>query len=299
MRNILIFMAMMSLWHLAIAQDYKNPKNNEATPQQSQYGAESKPLSVKLVPTPASEAKAQKDESDTRHKHTLDLFLVIGTFVLAFFTLLLWVATYRLAKDARTSGDTHAQKMEASITEATRAANAMESVATATKNNASLMQDILHKQMRAYISVDTGTGTYQDKDHRFAATAVIVNTGFTPARNLHYRIMADIINVESIKPEDLVIPPEGDLIVNDVVISPRQKFIISGIVPLRFEDSQAAEIMLGDKKRLFVWGVVTYDDVFSGNRRTTRFCHSYNFYEAPNNTISHTPFYHCTHNDAD
>ena len=141
----------------------------------------------------------------------------------------------------------------------------MHDVAEATKNNATLVQKIMQTQMRAYVSVATGAATYQDKNNRFASTALITNTGLSPAKKVSTWIQAGIFDTNS--PRDFKFPePAADAASeNDATLSAKQSFTINGIVKERFVDDEVAEIMLGATKRLFVWGVVTYEDVF-GNK---------------------------------
>ena len=187
--------------------------------------------------------------------------------------------------------------MKDSIAEAVRSASAMEEVANATKNNAVLMQDILHKQMRAYISVDTGLATYQDAANRFAGNPVLNNNGLTPARNVSFKAIANIFTIENVAPESLQFPDSGEMVMNDVGLAPRQQFVIHGIVKIRYPDPEVVEIMRGDKRRLFVWGIVTYEDIF-GDKCATKFCHSHVFFMGPDGKVQTAGYYHSSHNKA-
>ncbi len=221
------------------------------------------------------------------------LLIVLSTIAIAWFTGTLWRAT----TDLQAIADRQSEETQDSIIQATRSANAMENVAESTRKNAFLMQNILHKQMRAYVAVDVGTAAYQDKTHNFAGIPSLINTGFTPARNVSFSATAAILNVDKILPQDLVIPDNGEMIINDAGIGPRQQFTIQGVVKRRFPENQIRGIMEGSKRRLFVWGIVTYDDVF-GKHWITHFCHNHTFYLGPDNNIKVNSYYHCNHNDA-
>jgi hypothetical protein len=221
-------------------------------------------------------------------------YLAIFTFLLFVFTALLWLVTWRLSRDAKKSGESQAEKMESSINQATRTASAMEEVASATKANAVLIQGGMHQQMRAYISVDVGTATYQENTLKFAASPVLANTGFTPARKVSYWISADILPGNTSTDFNF---PVGEAKVTDVGMSPRQSYVVNGVVSKFYPDPEVAQIIKGDAERLFVWGVVTYEDVFGG-RWDTRFCHSYHFYINREGMLVPHGTYHPSHNHA-
>jgi hypothetical protein len=171
----------------------------------------------------------------------------------------------------------------------------MSDVAEATRNNTALMQQVIQKQMRAYVVADTGTGTYQDEHLNFAGSPVLINTGLTPARNVSYKIVARILNVADII--EAVLSDGGPIQQHDVVLTPKQTFVIQGVVNTRFSDSDVQEIMKGETRRLFVWGTVTYDDIF-GSSWETNFCHYYTFYPNEEKKIVFRGYYNPTHNNA-
>ena len=110
--------------------------------------------------------------------------LAIVTAILALFTFGLWSATLKLSKDARTTGEDHAEKMERAITESNRLADATEKMLAAGSINAAKAQDIMRKQMRAYLTVEIGDGIYQDATKRFEVMPSCSNSGHTPAHKL-------------------------------------------------------------------------------------------------------------------
>ena len=120
------------------------------------------------------------------HAGFSELGIAWFTFFLFSATGALWFVTYSLARDAKEGAEEQATNMSKSIAEAANAANAMKEIAAVTKENATLMEGILRKQMRAYIAVDIGGATYQDANLRFEAAPVIVNTGNTPAKHVSY-----------------------------------------------------------------------------------------------------------------
>lgn len=213
--------------------------------------------------------------------------LVCITGALAFYTARLYGATVQVGRDARESSIDQGNKMMLSV-------KALESITTATRDNAQLMQGVLHKQMRAYVVVDIGAAVYQDTKLKFAAHPIIHNTGFTPARNVSYKVTSAVLN--AILPEDIKFaePQQGRK--NDATMAPRQTFNIGAAVENRFEEKDVEEIMLGDTRRLYVWGTVTYDDIFGGSWET-KFCHNYLFFKTEEG-IRHTGYYFPRHNAA-
>ena len=171
----------------------------------------------------------------------------------------------------------------------------MELVAKATENNASLMQRLMHKQMRAYVAVDVGDATYQDEKLRFAASVTLRNSGYTPAKNITYTITADILDSELSK--DFEFKDYGVKTTNDATLSPRQDFAIRGIVSDRVAEDQVSSIKAGDGKNLYVWGTVSYEDIFS-NHWYTNFCYRYAFFANANNEYRVSTNYNPRHNDS-
>lgn len=310
--RVLIALALVCCFSLAFSQpsspsggksiQQQNAKPSQPThnPASEQRGTEQQPIFIKSLAGPESESDARHKEYEHHEKPTLERYMGYGTLALAFFTCalfiftaLLWRVTLQLSKDAKTSGESQSMKMGLSIAEAIRAATAMEEVAKATKDNAVLMQGVMHRQMRAYISVDLGEAFYQDANFKFGSKPVFENTGFTPARKVCYWVSADILPSDT--PADFSFPV-GNSMVTDVGMSPRQKYVVNGVVDKFYPDSEVAEIIKGEKKKLFVWGVVTYEDVFGGTW-TTRFCHSFYFYPAEKGLL-HRGSYHPGHNHA-
>ena len=217
--------------------------------------------------------------------------LTLFTLAIAWFTGTLYLATRGLLRTAKKQSEDTAESIRISG----KSVFAMQDVAQATRDNASLLQGIMHKQMRAYVAVDLGLATYQDERLRFAAQAVLVNTGFTPARNISSKIRADILPVGGSELIDF--PDAGPLRLADATLAPRQNFVVHGVVDHRYSDEEVALIMKGDQKRLVIWGDITYDDVFGGHW-LTKFCHTFVFYQASDGEIKVNGYFYAKHNNA-
>jgi hypothetical protein len=224
---------------------------------------------------------------------TIALALITGG--LALYTGKLYRATVQLGAEAKAAGQAQATRMERSILEAARAATAMEQVATATSNNAQLMSTLFRKQMRAYVSVEIGAAAYQDARLRFEGKPSLVNNGLTPARNVSHAIRAQIIDGRD--RTHVVFPELPPIIVSDVGLAPRQSVVLSAIVYDRLPDDQVDHVMSGNDRRLFVWGKVTYDDVY-GDSWETHFRVNYHFPRDAQGNVGVQGAYYWTGNSA-
>jgi len=268
----------------------------------NQRGTYDSPVVVDIKPNRNADILAAREFERETEKSWLDklsawstVALAGITLVLAIFTGALWIATKTMVNRADSSAKQQAAEIQQSIAQAARSAQAMEDVAGATKNNAVLMQNILHKQMRAYIAVDIGRTMYQDNRVRFESGPVITNTGFTPARNVNFKVTAAILDTDL--PQDFKFPDDGNQQKNDAALSPRQQFVIYGIVKDRISEEEADEAMKGETKRLYVWGKVTYEDIFDGVWETN-FCHNFVFQPDEKTGFKPLGFYNKTHNSA-
>jgi hypothetical protein len=79
------------------------------------------------------------------------------------------------------------------------------------------------------------------------------------------------------------------------MIGPRQDKIISAIVPKFYPEVEVRQLMGGGGQRIYIWGLVKYDDAF-GITRTVRFGQSF-FWLADAQTVMSTDT--TKHNDAD
>ena len=236
-----------------------------STPEPDRRGTAQQPLVI---------SKQAEDPEHVRNERVTTKANVGLTALTAMLLLVnLWLIVEARRVSSRQASDT-----KRALEEQTRAADAMRDVADATKNNATLVQKIMQTQMRAYVSVTTGTATYQDENNKFASNPLITNTGLSPAKNVSTWIQAGILDTNFPKGFKFPEPEANAASENDATLSAKQSFSIPSIVGERFKDDEVEEIMLGAKRRLFVWGVVTYEDVF-GNKWETKFCHNFNFYK--------------------
>jgi hypothetical protein len=167
--------------------------------------------------------------------------------------------------------------MKRSIAESIRAANAMEEFAkSAERGSKAAAQSVVlvAQQMRAYLSARIDGGIYQDRamNLRFEVRPMLINTGLTPARRISYVAKADVLPFPL--PNDFVFPslePPSSVF---GLLAPQQNFIMNAMVDRDFfDDGEVENIKRGNGIRLYIWGTVTYEDVF-GDQRYTNFSHS-------------------------
>jgi hypothetical protein len=171
------------------------------------------------------------------------------------------------------------KSMERSTNEATRLASAMEVVAQeiavsarAATESVAALKERTAQQMRAYLAVVIGSAVYQERSKglKFEGKPLLVNTGHTPANRVSYRANAAILPVPV--PEDFSFPL-SDKVIGAAMLGPQQTAHLSGIVDDFCDDLEVDDIKICKGKGLYVWGIVTYEDIF-GESRQTRFCQS-------------------------
>jgi hypothetical protein len=275
MRTLIAIGLLSSSLAFGALQEPPKSKPSDQQRKTEQRGSEESPLVIKLAgPNTEAEGNYETYEKYEKPKNerritTATIALAWITGALAFFTALLWFATYRLSSDAKENAVTQVKKMEDAIAESVRAANAMEEVAEATKNNAVLMQSMVSRQMRAYLSVVIGNAIYQERDKnlKFAGTPNILNTGLTPARKVRHLIRAEIM--PTILPFDFDFSLHGDM-TGGGIIGSQQRTEIPGVVDDFVANEDVPDIKHAVERALHVWGIVIYEDVF-GNEWETKF----------------------------
>jgi hypothetical protein len=240
------------------------------SPEPDRRGTAQQPF---VVSKPTNEQV--REAADQRAHASNEKAITIATIVLAFFTIALWVANVRLIGATKRASAQQALDTQRAIGETKRSADAIQSMADATKSNAANMQSMFAKQMRAYVTVDVGRAIYQDATLRFEAIPIITNNGLTPATNVCFKILAEIKDGSHAAPP-IQFADIGDLMTNDIGLAPRQSFTIRRVVHDRVPDSDVNEIMQGNPRRLYAWGKVTYGDVYGGSWERN-FCLSYWF----------------------
>ena len=226
-----------------------------------------------------------------RTPNTSDWWLVRLTGILALIgviqTIVFGLQAYRLRQtiekmDEIAKGQT--TDMAASIGEASRAAAAMERLASATavnveslQRNLALNQAIAERQKlvtelagRAYLSVAFNRGTYQDDHLRFEGQATVINQGTTPAYDVTFAAACRIVPYP---PDDFDFPlADGDVATSNSLIAPHAPpKLITRHVAERVPQEEVDSIRhLGPNTRrcVVMYGIVNYRDAFAEARYT-------------------------------
>jgi hypothetical protein len=123
------------------------------------------------------------------------------------------------------------------------------------------------RQLRAYLSVLVGGGVYQERDKplRFEGKPVIVNNGPTPAHKVGFKARAAILPVPL--PDNFEFPLPNDF-TGAAALGPGQHFVMSAIVDGFIPDLEVDDVKRANGRALYVWGIVTYEDIFGATQHT-------------------------------
>ena len=198
-------------------------------------------------------------------------------------TIVFWVQAKRLKQtiekmDEIAMGQT--KDIQASIAEATRAAKAMEKVSESMEASVQSLQVsvgisreiadrqklVTELQSRAYLSAVFHTAIFQDANHIFEAHAVLRNHGNTPAYDVTFRSVVQIVPLPL--PDDFAFPLPDDTAGSSVsLIAPGMTKLITRSIPDRVPDDQVDAIKRGGPPFcLAMWGTVNYRDAFKETR---------------------------------
>jgi hypothetical protein len=185
----------------------------------------------------------------------------VATFFIAIFTVVLAVSTNKLWDEAREN-----RKLTIlSVNAAAASANASSRLAKASK-----------RQLRAYLSVNTGIVIFQDemKAQPFVVLPDCMNDGQTPAHEVSYNARADILPYPL--PDDFNFPEKSEqaVVTSTAVVGPHRNFQLGAALDRFCDADEMNRILHGKSERLYVYGTVRYKDAF-GNPRLTNFSQSY------------------------
>ena len=279
---------------VGLQQQNKQPQTSQSPTDSDQRGTEQSPLVVKAIPAPKTPEETAQETKDRDQKTTNDRDLVKLTAVLAlvgFFQFLVYAYQAKKLRETVESAGEQAEAMERHIGEAARSATAMEKIVTAIEVGNKAV-------MRAYLTVVVGSAVWQERREgqsnlKFEGRTNLVNTGNTPARKVRVRIQADILPVPLPKDFEFPLPeePTGSL---GGTVGAHQTNIIGAAVKDLAPDAEVAAIKEGTEKALYVWGLITYEDMF-GDAHTTKFGQWLTWW--PNNQLF--VYYLANQNDGD
>jgi len=170
--------------------------------------------------------------------------------------------------------------IQASITQATRAAVAMEGVAISMAENAESMRlgvainreiadrqkIVTELQSRAYLVVLFDGMVVQNPQTgvRFEPKLKLINQGNTPAKNIRFAAFSDV-TAFPIR-DDFPFSVPQVLPSYSTTIGPHLHKIISGVVPKMYNTTEAYQLTQGVGQRIISWGIVKYQDAFDVER---------------------------------
>jgi hypothetical protein len=291
------------------AKPESRSNNNDKNSDDNKHPSKGFPAIIEISKAPVIQVETA-DKNEKRSWSSSPEWWMVGftgllaaiTCALALYTGKLYHATVNLGKSADAAGKQQMDGVQKSIAEAARAAAAMEHVAgqmrisaSASTENVNVLKERTALQMRAYLSVSIGVGLYQDRlsDIKFEVKPTLANSGHTPAHKVSYWARAAVLPVPL--PEDFQFPTmESEA--QSYVLGPGQLFVINAIVDDYEPDTEVENIKHGIGKSPYIWGIVSYTDVF-GDSHITKFCHSI-YWVGPRENETINGYYAKKHNEA-
>jgi hypothetical protein len=274
---------------------------SQSQPQTDQRGTKDAPLIVDMLSHPKSQEESAKDKTDDQHKAFFDGWTVGSAVAVAVFTGVLMIIGWRgvnaanrtlreikrqadlmdtQIQDSRKSNKDSAKDVQASIAEAVRSAKAMEGVAESMSVNAASVKESVRisreiadmqklattLQSRAYLSAGLNAAKFQDANHVFEVQALLRNHGNTPAYDVTFRSVVQIIDTPI--PEDFTFPlPDETAGTSVSLMAPGTIKLITHSVAAKVPEDQVEGIKRGKPPRaLAMWGSVKYRDAFAETR---------------------------------
>jgi hypothetical protein len=245
---------------------------------------ESSPVTVNVTQIPPQPQKYTSPADTQNGPIWSNWALVLVGAIAAFFGIKNLRAIEAQVEELRSTGKqtetlikeniAQSKSLENSVAETARFATAMEGVAKSledtTRTSTETLQG-LRKQMRAYLTVIVGGGTPQNRglNLRFDARPTLLNCGPTPARNVRSQSKSAVL--PNPLPGDFDQSITTDREEGGNFLGAHLNAQMLAVVEDYAPDDQVENIRLGKDLSVYVWGTVTYEDVF-GDSHITRFC---------------------------
>jgi hypothetical protein len=178
-----------------------------------------------------------------------DFVSATGTIAIAAFTLTLWWATRKLWKVSQEQS--RDMKTSLAITE---------KAADAAQKSAKVAEIALHVAEKAYLKIDSFEIVNFSIGHHLNVLYEIHNVGHTPAQIMESLTIVDIVEKDSFKTPIYDIE-KGITGPKQAFIQPDEKASMIGISkePVTLDEFNSVQ---NDIKLIFVWGKITFRDVF-------------------------------------
>lgn len=169
-----------------VSGEQQQPKASQPVQSSApeQRGTARAPLFIQSIPAAESASDAAHKVYEHHEKPTLDRWLTgstvalaVFTLVLAIFTALMWVATYRLALHSKKTGDQQATDTKAALEIARDAANA-------SKKSADASLIALRPWLSCKVEITEPLSFNEAGDPIFKITFIVENVGKTPAMSV-------------------------------------------------------------------------------------------------------------------
>jgi hypothetical protein len=255
------------------AQSYGQPKPQSTDTQKKsaadERGTKQSPVFVNVVPPAktqeetADEKRKEQDQSDANWwmVRLTGIAAVIGLIQAIVFGVQARRLKQTIEKMEEIAGKQTAD-VRASIAESTKAAQAMERIADSmavsvesvktsigiNREIADTQKLVTELQSRPYLSAAFDTAIFQDANHVFEVRAILRNHGNTPAYDVTFRAVAQIVNVPL--PEDFPFYLPNDTAGASVsLIAPGAIKLVTRGVSERVPDDQIESIKRGGPPR--------------------------------------------------
>ncbi len=212
------------------SQEQPNPKTQQKKATAEQRGSEQAPLLVK-APSPTTQAERdyvayEKHEKPANERKMTNATVALAwiTGVLAFFTALLWGATYCLVRNAK---------------------------------------DTARRQLRAYISLTGGDIVVSEEKKEFRVALKFINCGQTPAYSVSSSFEAEIRELQNVNLPELgqVFPSAKPIGERDSNTIAGPGIHINTAEVKGFINDQLEHVR-SRTSAIFVWGEINYIDIF-------------------------------------
>jgi len=225
-------------------KEQSKPTQTEQNPATYNRGTKDLPITIEIAPSAPLKIETDRDKEAENEKARNEWLTAQGTAAIAVFTFVLACATIGLAVFTYSLwGETGKLVIGANET--------------------------AKRQLRAYVSA---TPTIMNGPTNLMQQFSMINHGQTPAYNVIETGLMDIFPYPL--PPKFNFPAIPDQRHSRVVLHPHATNYTGRAPAVRtFTKQEIAQITTGDEYRLYIYGVITYTNVFK-NPHVTKFCHS-------------------------